>query len=82
MPSDWARGDWDQMRMSVASSRRLRENLSAVWHTFDHLGVLTMAKSLPYAKQNRLSDVMALIQVLGIDEHAHRSESGLVEELQ
>ena len=41
-----------------------------------------MAKSLPYAKQNRLSDVMALIQVLGIDEHAHRSETGLVEELQ
>lgn len=41
-----------------------------------------MGKSQPYAKKNRLSDVMALIQVLGIDEHAHRSEMGVVEELQ
>ena len=36
---------------------------------------------LPYADANRLADVMALIQVLALDEHAHRSEDGLKDEL-
>ncbi|MBZ5558982.1 MAG: hypothetical protein LAO77_17045 [Acidobacteriia bacterium] len=36
----------------------------------------------PYLKERRLSDVLALIQVLSLDEHAHRSEAGLKEELQ
>jgi hypothetical protein len=35
-----------------------------------------------YTKPGRLADVLALIQVLGLDEHAHRSESGLLRELQ
>ena len=33
-------------------------------------------------RNERLSDVMALIQVLALDKHAHRSESGLTGELQ
>lgn len=37
---------------------------------------------LPYADSNRLADVMALIQVLALDKHAHRSEEGLKDELQ
>ena len=36
----------------------------------------------PYAKKGRLADVMALIQVLALDKHAHRSEEGLNRELQ
>lgn len=36
----------------------------------------------PYLKTNRLADVLALIQVLALDKHAHRSESGLIDELQ
>jgi hypothetical protein len=35
-----------------------------------------------YGKPNRLADVLALIQVLAFDEHAHRSNNGLDEELQ
>jgi hypothetical protein len=35
-----------------------------------------------YGDPNRLADVMALIQVLALDEHAHRSEDGLQSELQ
>jgi hypothetical protein len=35
-----------------------------------------------YSDPNRLADVMALIQVLALDEHAHRSEDGLQKELQ
>ena len=35
-----------------------------------------------YATPERLSDVMALIQVLALDKHAHRSECGLQKELQ
>lgn len=35
-----------------------------------------------YTDPGRLVDVLALIQVLGLDEHAHRSESGLRDELQ
>ena len=35
-----------------------------------------------YSDPNRLADVMALIQVLALDEHAHRSENGLQSELQ
>ena len=35
-----------------------------------------------YLIGGRLEDVIALIQVLGLDEHAHRSESGLHRELQ
>jgi hypothetical protein len=39
-------------------------------------------RSKPYLKQGRLADVLALIQVLAFDEHAHRSETGLEEEMQ
>lgn len=35
----------------------------------------------PYTKFGRLADVLALIQVLAFDPHAHRSESGINEEL-
>ena len=35
-----------------------------------------------YATPERLSDVMALIQVLALDKDTHRSESGLKDELQ
>lgn len=35
-----------------------------------------------YLKPGRLADVLALIQVLSLDAHAHRSENGLKEELQ
>jgi hypothetical protein len=36
----------------------------------------------PYLVSGRLSDVLALIQVLALDEHAHRSDDGLASELQ
>lgn len=36
----------------------------------------------PYSHDGRLSDVMALIQVLALDDSAHRSEEGLKNELQ
>jgi hypothetical protein len=36
----------------------------------------------PYTKGSRLSDVLALIQVLSLDRYTHRKESGLIEELQ
>jgi len=35
-----------------------------------------------YTKAGRLSDVLALIQVLSLDNFTHRSESGLFQELQ
>ena len=35
-----------------------------------------------YLNPSRLADVLALIQVLALDEHAHRSEEGLKNELQ
>jgi len=35
-----------------------------------------------YTKHGRLGDVLALIQVLALDEHAHRSDEGIREELQ
>ncbi|MCG3115996.1 MAG: hypothetical protein LLH30_09985 [Candidatus Manganitrophus sp. SA1] len=35
-----------------------------------------------YSKPERLSDVLALIQVLALDQYTHRSESGLQKELQ
>ncbi len=35
-----------------------------------------------YAKPERLTDVMALIQVLALDEYTHRTEKNLREELQ
>lgn len=35
-----------------------------------------------YLKGERLADVMALIQILALDEHSHRSEDGLAKELQ
>ena len=38
--------------------------------------------SQPYAESGRLADVLALIQVLALDEHSHRSENGLQKELQ
>jgi len=38
--------------------------------------------NLPFADPNRLADVLALIQVLALDKHAHRSEDGLKDELQ
>jgi hypothetical protein len=36
----------------------------------------------PYTKTGRLADVLALIQVLALDPDAHRSESGMTQELQ
>jgi hypothetical protein len=36
----------------------------------------------PYTKSGRLSDVLALIQVLALDHYTHRGESGLIRELQ
>jgi len=39
-------------------------------------------ESAPLLKAGRLQDVLALIQVLALDKHAHRSASGLVSELQ
>ncbi|MEW8437768.1 MAG: hypothetical protein AB2689_06390 [Candidatus Thiodiazotropha taylori] len=36
----------------------------------------------PYSKDFRLADVMALIQVLALHKHAHRSEEGLIDEMQ
>lgn len=39
-------------------------------------------KSSPYIMHGRLADVLALIQVLALDEHAHRSDDGLNSELQ
>jgi len=35
-----------------------------------------------YLKTGRLADVLALIQVLALDEHSHRSEVGLNDELE
>ena len=35
-----------------------------------------------YTKPGRLTDILALIQVLGFDEYRHRSEKGVKEELQ
>ena len=41
-----------------------------------------MKQGRPYTKNNRLSDVLALIQVLSLDKYTHRTEAGLTEELQ
>lgn len=41
-----------------------------------------MTNSRPYTKVGRLSDVLALIQVLGLDPYTHRSEKRLLTELQ
>jgi len=41
-----------------------------------------MRKLSNYLEQGRLSDVLALIQVLALGEHTHRSEKGLVADLQ
>lgn len=41
-----------------------------------------MNNKMPYLKENRLSDVLTLIQVLGLDKRGHRGEVGLQEELQ
>ncbi|MFT3795228.1 hypothetical protein [Flavobacterium sp.] len=41
-----------------------------------------MTNNRPYLIENRLSDILALIQVLGLDKRGHRGESGLQEELQ
>ena len=38
-------------------------------------------KKRPYLIENRLADVIALIQVLALDKFAHRSESALIKEL-
>ncbi len=42
----------------------------------------TRKEDKQYLEAGRLADVLALIQVLALDPHAHRSESGLQEELQ
>jgi hypothetical protein len=36
----------------------------------------------PYTKPHRLADVLALIQVLALDKHTHRSPEGITKELQ
>ena len=43
---------------------------------------MSRSPSLPYKIPGRLSDVMALIQVLSLDRATHRSETGLIDELQ
>jgi len=40
------------------------------------------SSSLPYTHPDRLADVLALIQVLALAAYRHRSDSGLVDELQ
>lgn len=40
------------------------------------------AEEKQYLNPSRLADVLGLIQVLALDEHAHRSEEGLQSELQ
>jgi len=42
----------------------------------------TKKRSTSYLSEGRLADVLALIQVLALDVHAHRSEDGLTSELQ
>lgn len=44
--------------------------------------MLRKRRSSSYLAEGRLADVLALIQVLAVDEHAHRSEEGLASELQ
>jgi hypothetical protein len=46
------------------------------------MGLRRPKEDKQYLEAGRLADVMALIQVLSLDEHAHRSEDGLVKELQ
>lgn len=41
-----------------------------------------MSDKSQYLLPGRLADVLALVQVLAMDEHAHRSEEGLKSELQ
>lgn len=41
-----------------------------------------MSERPSYLVAGRLADVLALIQVLALDEHAHRSDEGLASELQ
>jgi len=41
-----------------------------------------MAEKSDYLLPGRVADVLALLQVLAMDEHAHRSENGLTSELQ
>lgn len=41
-----------------------------------------MTEKSEYLIPGRVADVLALIQVLAMDEHAHRSEDGLASELQ
>jgi hypothetical protein len=43
---------------------------------------LPSLRSRSYIARGRLEDVLALIQVLALDEHSHRSDNGLAEELQ
>jgi hypothetical protein len=43
---------------------------------------MAAASAGDYLKPGRLEDVLALIQVLGIDEFTHRTENGLLDELQ
>lgn len=44
--------------------------------------VLMDGMNAPYTKSGRLSDILALIQVLALDKYAHRSEAGVTDELQ
>ena len=59
-----------------------------MWYCVSERDVMRNPFGLPsesereYATPERLSDVMALIQVLALDKYAHRSESGLQQELQ
>ena len=41
-----------------------------------------MSKAGPYTKPGRLADVLALIQVLALDEFLRRTEDGITKELQ
>lgn len=46
------------------------------------MGIALMRGKSGYLLPGRLADVLALIQVLAMDQHAHRSEGGLAGELQ
>lgn len=57
-----------------------------LWVTAGLIGWVSIGflvrEAAPLLKTGRLQDVLALIQVLALDKHAHRSASGLLSELQ
>src|SRR5439155_17286733 len=65
--------------------RSVKTYLKRIWHLLFYrlkFPFTTMSKKKPYLKQNRLADVLALIQILAFDEQSHRSVEQLNSELQ